>query len=147
MAVGQRRDDPYLGLRFHVEITSLTVAGFSSVSGLEHRMEPEEYEEGGNNRYTHRLPTRYSQPNVVLERGVTDSHKLWTWFTEIRDGKITRKNVRIVLQTPVGTESKRSWRLRDAYPVRWAGPDLQADQSAVAIETLELAHRGFTAGE
>ena len=36
-----------------------------------------------------------------------------------------------------------SWNLLDAYPFRWTGPSFTADGSAVAKETLELAHHGF----
>jgi phage tail-like protein len=36
------------------------------------------------------------------------------------------------------------WNFRDAYPVRWSGPDLRAASAEVALETLELAHRGMT---
>ncbi|MFC4360610.1 phage tail protein [Halobium salinum] len=135
--------DPYLSFRFHVEIDALTVGGFSSVSGLEHEMTPEEYEEGGNNRFTHKLPTRYTQPNVVLERGLIDSPVLWEWLANAREGKIERRTVLIVLLNTVREETWR-WELTGAYPIRWAGPDLQADQAAVAIETVELAHQGFT---
>lgn len=137
------REDPYLGFRFTVEISSLLVAGFSDVSGLEIQMEPEEYEEGGANGYSHRLPTRYTQPNIVLQRGLTESHAFWEWITNALNGKLERKDGRIVLLNSVGEEA-RHWAFTGAYPVRWAGPDLQADQGAVAIETLELAHRGFT---
>ena len=139
----ENHPDPYLSFRFHVEIDSLTVGGFSSVSGLEHQMDPEEYEEGGNNRFTHRLPTRYTQPNVVLERGMTDSRALWEWLENAREGSIERRTVRIALQNTTGAETWL-WELTGAYPVRWAAPEFQADQGAVAIETLELAHQGFT---
>jgi phage tail-like protein len=137
---------------------SLTVAGFSSVTGLEHQMEPEEYEEGGNNRYTHKLPTRYTQPNVELQRGVTDSPVLWEWLEGVREGRVwriekegteepvrqSRKTVRIYILNALGKE-KWGWEFANAYPVRWAGPEFQADQGAVAIETLEVAHEGITA--
>ena len=36
------------------------------------------------------------------------------------------------------------WEIREAMPVRWAGPELTADEGAVAIETLELAHHGLS---
>jgi phage tail-like protein len=36
-----------------------------------------------------------------------------------------------------------SWKLRNAYPVSWSGPALDARQNAVAVETLTLDHEGF----
>jgi phage tail-like protein len=38
----------------------------------------------------------------------------------------------------------KTWNITDAYPVKWTGPDLRATSMEVAIETLELAHRGWT---
>ncbi len=36
-----------------------------------------------------------------------------------------------------------SWRIRDAWPVKFTGPSLNASVSAAAIESLELAHGGI----
>lgn len=149
MAVGDRRD-PYLGYRFLVEVDSLVVGGFSEVSGLAVRMKPRTYEEGGVNTYTHKLPTRYEHPNLVLKQGLTDAHELWDWMQEaVADVPVPtprsslRKNVRVLLQDGTGVESW-GWEFRDAYPVSWEGPELRADQGTVAVETLELAHRGLS---
>ena len=124
------RTDPYLDFRFHVEMDALTVGGFSSVSGLEHQMEPEEYEEGGNNRFTHKLPARFTQPNVELQRGITDSTDLWEWVSDAREGVVRRDTVWLHLMNTVG-EQKLTWRFIRAYPVRWAGPEFSADQGSV----------------
>lgn len=136
-----RKDDPYLGFRFHVEINSIRVAGFSEVSGLEIEMEPEDYQEGGINTYTHKLPTRFEHPNLVLERGLTDYQGLWLWMQDVLDGQVTRKDVTVILRDSMDEETWK-WQYRQAYPVKWAGPELRADEGTVAMETLELAHRG-----
>lgn len=143
------RTDPYLGYRFLVEIEGLVVGGFSEVSGLSVEMTPEEYAEGGLNAFTHKLPTRFSHPNLVLSRGLTDSSDLWTWCQESAGWfvpTIRRRNVRIVLLDAAGAESW-GWEVAKAYPVQWSGPELRADRAAVAIERLELAHRGVSAVE
>lgn len=141
MPVGST-SDPYLGFRFRVELDSLYVAGFSDVSGLDVELGTEEYEEGGVNHYTHTLPTRLSYPNVRLERGVTASEKLWKWMDSAVHGEIQRKSGRIVMLDRTGSDA-RGWEFRDGYPVRWEGPDLSAEDGAVAIETLEIAHHGL----
>lgn len=142
------RTDPYLGYRFLVEVDSLIAGGFSEVSGLEARMEPESYREGGVNAFVHQLPTRMEYGNLVLRRGLTDDRALWTWIEEAtndppRPDAERRKTVRIFLQDAAGGESV-GWECRDALPVRWAGPELDAGQGAVAVETLELAHHGLS---
>jgi phage tail-like protein len=59
-------------------------------------------------------------------------------------GEVKRRNVSIILLNSAGQDQRR-WEFQDAYPVRWSGPDLRAGSAEVAIETLELAHRGLMA--
>lgn len=137
------RTDPYLGYRFLVEVNSLVVAGFSEVSGLEVRVETEEYQEGGVNTHTHSLPKRLSSPNLTLKRGLTDSKTLWDWLDGARNGQIKRRNGRVILLDATGREAW-GWEFVDAYPVRWTGSDLRASEGAVAVESLELDHGGLS---
>jgi phage tail-like protein len=59
---------------------------------------------------------------------------------------ITRKQVTIKLYNTAKKEEVMQWMLKDAFPVKWVGPDFKAGEGAVAIETLELAHHGITLG-
>jgi phage tail-like protein len=145
MSVGQR-SDPFLDARFLVEIDSLVVAGFSEVSGLEVELETEEYAEGGVNTHTHSLPTRFDYPNLELERGVTDSRALWQWVEDALNGRIERKSGRVILLDSIGQE-QWGWEFHEAYPIKWSGPELDADRASVAIEALELTHNGITVME
>jgi phage tail-like protein len=148
-----KRFDGYPSSKFGivgVEIKGVIVAEFTEVSGLEAEVEVFEYIEGGNNLFTHKLPGRVKFPNVVLKRGLTDSTDLWDWFHMImyRTGEETkepveRKNVSIV-QYDESEKERRRWNLTDAYPVKWTGPSFKADDNAIAIEALELAHKGLS---
>ena len=138
-----RRPNPYLDFRFQVDIDYMRVAGFSEVAGLTAEVETEEYEEGGVNDYTHTLPKRISSPNLELKRGLTDSQELWGWYEAVAAGRIQRRNVRILLLDETG-EQTWGWECKDAYPVRWAGPEFRAGEGSVAVETLELAHNGLS---
>ena len=142
MALGDRRD-PYLSFHFLVEIEGLVVGGFTEVSGLQVEVEVEEYREGGLNDYIHKLagPARYPS-NLILKHGLTDMDLLWRWHKEVTRGIIKRKSGSIVLLNSAGEEKWR-WNFTDAYPVRWVGPDLRAGAAEVAVETLELVHRGL----
>lgn len=144
MATAERKD-PYLSARFHVEITGLVVAGFSEVSGLQTETETEDYREGGLNDYVHKLPKMSKQSNITLKRGITDSDVLWKWYSAVVAGKIERKLVRIILYDSEGNE-KWHWICKEAYPVKWTGPEFKADNAAVAIETMDLAHHGIEKG-
>ena len=136
------RKDPYLSFRFLVEIQGLIVGGFSEVSGLQAETEVEEKREGGVNDYVHKLPTITKYPNITLKRGITDSDVLWNWHQDVVKGKFKRRTVYIILQDSEGNEEWR-WEFDDAYPVKWTGPDLKADSSTVAVEGIELAHKGI----
>ena len=136
------KKDPYLGFRFLVEIQGLIVGGFSEVSGLQAETEVEEIREGGVNDYVHKRPKITKYPNITLKRGITDCDALWSWHQDVVNGKFERKTVYIILQDSEGNE-KWQWYFEHAYPVKWVGPDLKADSSTVAVETLELAHNGI----
>jgi phage tail-like protein len=145
MALGGRTD-PYLAFNFLVEIDGLVVGGFTEVSGLQVEIETQDYREGGLNAYIHKLagPTRYPA-NLTLRHGLADADTLWTWLQDVAQGSVRRRNGSIVLLDNTGQEALR-WNFTEAYPVRWTGPSLRADSSAVAVETLELAHHGLARG-
>lgn len=135
--------DPYLAFNFVVEVDGVLSGGFTEVTGLSAQVETTDYREGGVNGYVHKIPGPASYPsNLVLRRGLTDSQLLWRWHEAAREGVILRTPAVVML-----LDSDRNpawmWVFRDAYPVRWTGPDLRASSATVAIETLELAHRGL----
>jgi len=136
------RTDPYGGFRFLVEFDALIVAGFSEVTGLETTLETEDYQEGGVNTYTHKLPTRFGTPKLVLKRGLTESQELWSWVEDAKRGRAERKTGRIFLMHATGVPAW-GWSVTRAYPTKWGGPDLKAEQGAVAMESLELVHEGL----
>jgi phage tail-like protein len=86
-------------------------------------------------------PTRYPT-NLTLKHGLTTNKELWNWHQDVRQGRIVRKNVSIVLLNAVHEEKWR-WNFEKALLVRWNGPELRANQAEVAIESVELVHRGL----
>ena len=144
MPESNRKGDPYLSFKFRVELDGIWSGGFSEVSGLQVEIETEDYREGGVNEYIHKLagPARYPS-NIILKHGLLDAVQLWEWQQAIVKGAIRRQSASIILMNSAGQDQWR-WNCRDAYPVRWSGPDLRAGSAEVAIETLELAHRGIT---
>ncbi len=138
--------DPWIGFHFTVEIAGVQQAKFTDCSGLEAKVDVFEYQEGGVNDFVHKLPGRRSFSNVTLKRGVTSSTHLWEWLHRLatKAAKSSeKKNISIVLYDKKGTEVFR-WNLINAYPVKWTGPTMQTEQSAVLIESLELAFQEFT---
>ena len=143
------RLDPYLGFRFVVEIEGLIVAGFTEVSGLSTEVTPFAYKEGGVNEYEHQLPGPVTWPRLVLRRGMTDVDNLWRWHEDVRRGKVVRRNGSVIIAAELaGTASTGSyrWDFTGAYPVKWVGPELRAASATVAVESVELVHRGLVKG-
>ncbi len=135
---------PMIIARFFVEIGSMFEGGFKEASGLNAQVETLEYQEGGQNTFTYKLPGRTKFNNVTLKGGMTDSLVLWNWFEEVTRGLVNRRDVSIVL-CDQDLNPRRRWALKDAYPVKWVGPSLKSGENAAAIEVLELAHHGLEA--
>lgn len=131
----------YSTYRFMVEIKGVTEAAFSECSGLQVETELFEWQEGGRNEYTHRLPGRTKFSNLTLKHGIA-TPELWGWYSSSMWGKVKRYNISIVLYGYTGMRAIR-WNVKDALPVKWIGPTLKADASEVAVESIELIHNGF----
>lgn len=137
------RNDPYQIFNFHVEIQGIFAGGFSECSGLQIETEYFDYREGGQNDFIHRFagPTKY--PPLVLKHGLTQIEGLWSWHQQVVKGTIERKNGTIYLldkrRIPV-----MWWDFKEAFPVKWTGPDMRATSNEVAFESVELAHRGLS---
>jgi phage tail-like protein len=137
---------PYLNLLFEIKVAESVLATFSECTGLSLEVTTEDYHEGGENRFVHKLPTVPQVPNLVLKRGMTESTDLWDWFVAYPErGEIAPKNGEVLLQSLEGTDKQivRSWAFTAGYPVKWTGPELNAMSPGVAFEALEIAHRGI----
>jgi phage tail-like protein len=155
MAVGERTD-PARGYNFAIRlqesgsgiaVVALTIGvppqgGFSECSGLEMTMPPEEYREGGRNDTVLKFPSRVSWSNIRLRRGVVVSNDLWDWHYAFVEGRGKRRDGTITLHNDLH-EPVRVWRFTRGFPVKWSGPLMNAMQSQVAVEELEIAHEGL----
>lgn len=139
-----QRKIPLTAFRFRVEISGLTAGGFSEVSGLQVETEVFEYREGGENDFIHKLPGPARYPgNLVLKRGIADTVLLWNWLQQVIRGTVVRKQCAVYLMDEQGNPSV-SWQFRDAYPVKWTGPELRGESNTIAVEAIEFAHHGFS---
>lgn len=162
------RQDPLLSFNFLVSIVdsqpaassalagigislsaAQATAGFSEISGLEANMEVENYDAGGSNGGTLHFPGRVKWSNLVLKRGVLarrpfdDTSDFWTWLQGYLDGNGTRKDGTITLLDESGAPAL-VWSWRRGLPLKWTGATMNAQQSQIAIETLEICHEGLT---
>jgi phage tail-like protein len=142
MASTGSRVDPFLAFRFEVRIEGQAAGGFSECGGLQLDTDVQDYAEGGLNDRLHKRPTRTKQANISLRRGIVD-RVLWDWYAGLLLGVVQLRSGSIVLKDPTGQQPVARWDFRRAFPCRWTGPELNATQSQVAVESFELAHEGL----
>jgi phage tail-like protein len=117
---------------------------FQTVSGLTVEFEMEEFREGGENRFVHKLPGRTRYADMVLKRGMlTDSAVIEWCLKAFRDREFEPADVTVILMNEK-SEPLRTWKVAHAIPKKWLISDLNANENAVVIETLELTYRYFT---
>ena len=119
------------------------IGGFSDVTGLGAETAVEAVRVGGINTAEVMLPgpTRFPT-RLVLKRGLGDPSLLWNWYLNVLRGSIKRESVTIDLWSP-NRQQKLTWTFIDACPVKWTGPELHANTSAVSFESVDLVHRGL----
>jgi phage tail-like protein len=135
---------------YHFEVEFLDIAGvtkndmrFQDVSGLSAEVGIEELQEGGENRFTHRLPTRAKYPNLVLKRGMLTDSGIIGWFREaIEDFEFSPATVLVKLLDHEH-EPLVTWNFMRAWPVKWVVSDLKATENSIVVETIELAYQYF----
>ena len=117
---------------------------FQTVSGLSVEYDTEEFKEGGENRFTHKLPVRTKYADLVLKRGMLTDSEVTTWcLAAFRDRDFRPADLSIILMNEK-SEPLRSWNIAHAIPKKWLVTDLNANDNAIVIETLELIYRYFT---
>lgn len=137
--------------RFLFELDGVEIGIFREITGLQVTVAVEEFREGGQNGFSHRVPGRMTWPNVVFKRGVTQSNALFDWLNKssgegfaAASNKLTRSTGAITAVAGDGTRL-RAWELIDVFPVRWKGPDFAVESRDPLEEELEITHHGFRA--
>lgn len=140
--------EAYSGFRFGVTVEGISFAAFMEFRLPSFQLETEDLKEGGQNAYVHKLPVRVTVGNATLRHGIGHDLSLLTWYLDVIKGDIAKAK-RTVTVTMHGYKSGGSredlfsWTFSKAYPVKWTGPTLKADDNTVGIEEIEFVHQGF----
>lgn len=145
---------PLTKMNFLVHVDQVEgTAAFSEVTGIEATVDVIEFRQGNANSLAPvKIPGLVKHGNVTLKMGYTLDSAFKTWIqecvSEVR-GEMPRSRVQIEMidinggapQSLVETISgTRVWVLTNAWVTKYTAPDLNASQSEVAIETVELAY-------
>jgi phage tail-like protein len=142
MASTGARQDPAVSFRFEVRVDERPLGGFTDCSGLQLETEVQDYAEGGLNDVLLKFPTRTKQMNLTFKRGIVD-RQLWDWYHDLTQGMVRLRSGSILVRDPAGQQVVMEWQFQRAFPCKWIGPELDAQQSKVAVESLELCHQGL----
>ena len=123
-------------------LTQVALGGFTECSGLDMALDVEDYKEGGNNGTGLKFPTRVTWPNITLKSGLGISEELWWWQYSFALGKAPRRDGLIVLMNNFHIPHN-IWYFRRGLPVKYTGPSMNAGQSGVAIQQMDIAHEGI----
>ena len=135
--------------RYMVKIDGVEHAVFTECKLPSFQVETLEIKEGGQNNFTHQLPVRVKAGSITLRYGITKNDALLNWYLDVLKAllKGSLKDVThdvSVTMFNVKREKMAIFNLQDAYPKKWAGPTLKAEDKAIAIEELELAFTSFS---
>ena len=139
-------ENPPVGFYFMVTfliggfVPNLLDIRFQKVSGISSTMETTEVREGGENLFSLRLPTRMSYGNLVLERGMVIGSPLNVEFNLAMSTMSFQPGNVLVMLLNASDLPVASWLFQETYPLKWSVSDLDANQSSVAIDTMELAY-------
>lgn len=133
-----KRNDPYRGYNFAVQIDKVTVAGFRECSGLTFNTDAVDYREGTDKQlHVRKLTGLRKFANIMLKRGITQNKDLWNWYKQILNGKADRRDGTIVLRNEEH-QKVLSWHFTGGFIAKWEGPMHNATNNEVALESIEI---------
>jgi phage tail-like protein len=124
--------------RFIVNVDGVAIGAFTECTLPSIEWEVEEVKEGGLNTYIHQLPGHRKSAKITLKNGIGVGKQLLSWYTQNLSEKFSRRTVTISLLNSLLVPIL-ILDIKEAYPIKWTGPQLKTDDNTVAIQTLELA--------
>ena len=117
---------------------------FQSASGLSVEYDYENFKEGGENRFEHKLPVRTKYSDLILKRGMLTDSEVIKWFMQaFRDREFKPSDMVVILLNEKG-EPLRTWKITKAIPKKWTVSDFNSMENSIVVETLELTYQYFT---
>lgn len=133
---------------FEVKFAGIKTADdsrFAEASGLEMELGVFKVKEGGENHFTHRLPDRGVQKNLMLKRGVLAAGSdLASWCKSTLETdfgtRIKTRNIDVALLDADGNPLL-VWTFTAAWPVKWTVSSFNAMKNELALESIEFAYQ------
>ncbi|MBY5951519.1 phage tail protein [Algoriphagus sp. NF] len=141
---------PPTGFHFLVRFEGLLLkypgipdVGFQEVGGLSVEIGVEEYAEGGENRFKHRMPNPVSYPNLTMKRGMLVGSQLMKWFKDsVEAFQFEAQDITVILLNEQHLPLQ-AWNFINAWPVKWNIEGLNAMENTLMIESIEFAYQYY----
>ncbi len=145
---------PWTKMHFLVTLQNVASAqaAFSEATGMEATIDVIEFRQGNSKSFSPmKVPGLVKHGNVTLKYGYTASNEFRNWASrcvaDTRGAAMDRQKVLIELldvtnglsEAVVKGSTTNQYILEDAWVCKYTAPDLNATQSEIAIETLEIA--------
>jgi phage tail-like protein len=151
--VNPQRFDPYKQFKFRLKWDGRYVAGVSRMSPLRRRTQVVIHREGGDPNMQRRAPGLTSFDPIFLERGRTHDAEFEQWANKVWNFgaglgteaslKDFRKDVVVELLNEAG-QVVMAFRVFRCWPSEYVAlGELEANNGAVAFESLTLEHEGW----
>lgn len=145
------RPNPYGNFNYLVDLgngdTTSVKAGFQEVTGLNVEVTKSEYRNGNElKNHVRKFSSVYKVGDVTLKRGLMGAVDLYTWIDQVRTGDPSaKKSVSIQLRDESGNNTVMTWRLANAWLMKYTGPVFNAKTGTdVAIEEIVLTCEDLT---
>lgn len=149
-SVNTHRQAPYKRFKFRVLWDDRPVPGITRVSGLKRTTESVPHRSGSRTNVSGASPGQTSYDPLVLERGRTHDPTFEQWANKVHNYggvevslKDYKKDVTIELLNEAGQVAMRFF-VHGCWPSEYTAlSDLDAAESASAIESITLQHEGW----
>ena len=120
---------------------------FQEATGISRELEVETVNEGGENRFSHKLPGRATYPNLILKRGLMLDTGIRKWcHNAIYEMDIQPTTIWVKLLNNEN-EPLQTYTFHNAWPKKWFVSDLKSDNNSIMVESLELCYQYFNIEE
>jgi phage tail-like protein len=141
--ISAQAQNSFTSALFLIQIQGVSATAVTELAGIEVDVAVLTSREGTDLTSGQKQPGQASYTNLVVRRPLTKDLALWNWMQQSVGGTASPAAISVRLldaqEQPVVI-----WTFKNAFPVKWTGPVFNALSNDIAIETLEIAHSGFT---
>ncbi|MDD5569841.1 MAG: phage tail protein [Bacteroidales bacterium] len=91
-----------------------------------------------------KMPGMIHYSNIIFRRHIKKGdNEFYNWINTLKLNEVERRDIVISLLNSKH-EPVTTWKVKNAFPIRYSGPALYSDCSEIAMEEIEIAHEGIS---